>query len=560
MKLSSPRTALSLFVSALVALTTLTAPVHAQSTDLLEQLQRFNKILTLVKHNYVDTVSTESLIDGAIEGLLDDLDPHTNYLKPDVNKRMQELNSGEYSGIGISFEIIDGVLTVISPIEGSPSWDLGIRAGDRIVEIEGENAVGIDNAAVYEKLRGPEGSKVRVGIERVGREDLIHFTIERSKIAIKSVSHHFMLDDQTGYIRANRFSAHTAEELEDALNALSDEGMERLLLDLRGNTGGYLNQAISVADKFLSGGKLVVYTKGRIRGSSEEYFSTENATHPDFPLVVMINEGSASASEIVSGAIQDWDRGLVVGTTSFGKGLVQRQFPIRGGGALLLTVAKYYTPSGRLIQRPYDDRDRTQYLREAGAHLDERGEDESLEVEPDPDVEAELLDEERPTFHTAAGRPVFGGGGISPDVVIDPDYTLTDTQIALLSGAKKYFFNFANDFVGRQENEFSSYLEFADGWHLTDDLFDSFKSEVLSDVAAEDAEVLTAESIDAERDFIDHWMRVELAGNQWGPTARYRLIILDDEAVQSAMSEFPKAEMLSRGDIEAFLELMARQQ
>jgi hypothetical protein len=155
---------------------------------------------------------------------------------------------------------------------------------------------------------------------------------------------------------------------------------------------------------------------------------------------------------------------------------------------------------------------------------------------------------------------VFGGGGISPDVVIDPDYTLTDTQIALLSGAKKYFFNFANEFVGRQESEFSSYLEFADGWHLTDDLFDSFKSEVLSDVAAEDAEVLTAESIDAERDFIDHWMRVELAGNQWGPTARYRLIILDDEAVRSAMSEFPKAEMLSRGDIEAFLELMARQQ
>lgn len=556
MKFSSPQKAFALIGALSLWSATIAVPASAQSTDLLEQLQRFNKILTLVKHNYVDTVSTETLIDGAIEGLLEDLDPHTNYLKPDVNKRMQELNSGEYSGIGISFEIIDGVLTVISPIEGSPSWELGIRPGDRIVEIEGENAVGIDNAEVYEKLRGAEGSKVRVGIERAGRDDLVYFTIERSKIAIKSVSHYYMLDDVTGYIRANRFSAHTAEELEDALNELSDEGMERLLLDLRGNTGGYLNQAIAVSDKFLSGGKLVVYTKGRIRGSSEEYFSTENATHPDFPLIVMINQGSASASEIVSGAVQDWDRGLVVGTTSFGKGLVQRQFPIRGGGALLLTVAKYYTPSGRLIQRPYDDRDRTQYLQEAGHAVDD-DEDTSLDVAGDPDLEADD-EEERPTYHTAAGRPVFGGGGISPDVLVDPDYSLNDTQAALLSGAKKYFFNFANEYLGSEKPDLGSYRDFTDSWHVTDELFDDFKSRVLGDIDDEDAEVLTAATLDDERDFIDHWMRVELAGNQWGPTARHRLIILDDEAVQASMAEFPKAEMLARGDIEAFLELMAR--
>jgi len=556
MKFSSPRKALALIATLSLWSAAVALPASAQSTDLLEQLQRFNKILTLVKHNYVDTVSTETLIDGAIEGLLEDLDPHTNYLKPDVNERMQELNSGEYSGIGISFEIIDGVLTVISPIEGSPSWELGIRPGDRIVEIEGETAVGIDNAEVYEKLRGTEGSKVRVGIERAGRDELVYYTIERSKIAIKSVSHYYMLDDVTGYIRANRFSAHTAEELEDALNELADEGMERLLLDLRGNTGGYLNQAIAVSDKFLSGGKLVVYTKGRIRGSSEEYFSTENVTHPDFPLIVMINQGSASASEIVSGAVQDWDRGLVVGTTSFGKGLVQRQFPIRGGGALLLTVAKYYTPSGRLIQRPYDDRDRTQYLREAG-HATDEDDDGTLEAEADPDVETSD-DDERPTYHTAAGRPVYGGGGISPDVLIDPDYTLNDTQAALLSGAKKYFFNFANDYLGSEKPDLGTYRDFTDTWHVTDALFDDFKRRVLDDIDAEDAEVLTAQTLDDERDFIDHWMRVELAGNQWGPTARHRLIILDDEAVQASLAEFPKAEMLARGDIEAFLELMAR--
>ncbi len=516
---------------------------RADSSDLLEQIQRFNKILTLVKHNYVDTVDTEAMINDAIEGMLKDLDPHTNYLRPDANRRMQELNTGEYSGIGISFEIVDDVLTVISPIEGSPSWDLGIKPGDRIVEIEGESAIGITNPEVMERLRGPEGSVVEVGIERPGEDALIHVEIKRSKIAIKSVSHYFMLSADTGFIRANRFSAHTADELEEAINELADQGMERLVLDLRGNTGGYLNQAIAVADKFVSGGKLVVYTKGRIRGSSEEYFSTEGSTHPRYPLIVMIDQGSASASEIVSGAVQDWDRGLVVGTTSFGKGLVQRQFPIRGGGALLLTVAKYYTPSGRLIQRPYKGKDRHEYLTEAGT---DAGAAELVE-------EGHEIDE-RPTYMTAAGRPVYGGGGIMPDVVVDPDYSLNDTQAALLNPQDRYFFNFANETIGNEHPDLGSFEDFLASWKTSDEMFGQFTSYVLG--RAPENEDLTADTITAERPFVDHWLRVEIASNVWGPNRRYQVIIDNDPGVREALTHFYEATLLANGEIEAFLDVV----
>lgn len=540
------RLSLHVLLGAFIALL-LPAPAPAQTSDVLEEIQRFNKILMLVKHNYVDPVEAEDLIDDAIEGLLKNLDPHTNYLKPDVNERMQELNSGEYSGIGISFDIVDGVLTVISPIEGSPSWDLGIRAGDRIVEIEGESAVGITQTEVYDQLRGREGTDVRIGIERNGVDEVLPFTITRSKIAIKSVPYYFLLSEGTGYVRASRFSAHTADELEEALNGLEEQGMERLIVDLRGNSGGYLNQAISVTDKFVEGGKLVVYTKGRIRGSSEEYFSTESANHARYPLIVMIDNGSASASEIVSGAIQDWDRGLVVGTTSFGKGLVQRQFPLRGGGALLLTVAKYYTPSGRLIQRPYADRNRQQYLMEAG-HPDSTVESLARAGESGEEVD-------RQTFMTASGRPVYGGGGIAPDVVIDPDYTPTDNQRAILTSSDRLFFNFANDYLGDHRSELTDFPRFLSSWHLDDGDFARFQS-----FALEHGEDLTGDAIVAEREFVDHRVRVEIAGNIWGPTQRHQVIMQNDPAIKEAVTHFDKAEMLARGDVEHYLEVMRAEQ
>ncbi len=504
--------------------------------DLLQLLQRFNGILTLVKYNYVDELESEVLIDDAIEGMLSGLDPHTNYLKPEAHDRMQELNRGEYSGIGIAFDILDDILTVISPIEGSPSWDLGIKTGDQIVEIEGESAIGITQSEVFEKLRGPAGTKVRVGVRRAGEPGLLYFTITRANIAIKSVSYYFMMSPGTGYIRANRFSAHTADEMEEALDALETQGMERLLLDLRGNTGGFLNQAIQVADKFIDGDKLIVYTKGRTPDSNEEYYSSDSATHDRFALIVLIDQASASASEIVSGAVQDWDRGLIVGNTSFGKGLVQRQFPLRSGGSLLLTVAKYYTPSGRLIQRSYEGQDRMSYVAEAH-------EDRSL-------AETDSALALRPKYETAAGRPVYGGGGITPDIRITHDYSPTDTQRAMLNPEHRYFFEFANAYVDRSGNAFGSFEEFLSQWHISDALFQEFVGHITK-VESE----LTPEAISDEREFVDHWLRAEIAGKVWGTNERYHVIIDHDPMVREALGLFPHAELLARGDVAGFLQL-----
>jgi len=441
-------------------------------SNLMSELDLFNQILNLVGENYVEETQADSLISGAITGMLDQLDPHTNYIEPERFERMDERNRGSYSGIGISFAIRDGWLTVISPLEGGPSERLGIRPGDIISSIDGKSAEGIREDEVFDKLRGPRGTEVSITVRRRGTEEPLPFTITRDDILIQSVPYAFMLEPGTGYIRMARFSAKTSDELEAALGELEALGMERLILDLRGNTGGFLNQAISVSDKFLSENKTIVYTKGRIIGSSEKYYSTRSK-HPDFPIVVLINAASASASEIVSGAIQDWDRGLVVGNTSFGKGLVQRQYPLPNDGALLLTVARYYTPSGRLIQRAYTAGNRDDYYAEAGEHESPLGADEVLnesnEDEPDqngdeatgdisdnPDADSELeaiaTDETdslnaRPTFHTLIqNRKVFGGGGITPDIKLDNFYQSSRLNTRLIIDRK--YFDFINEAIG----------------------------------------------------------------------------------------------------------------
>jgi carboxyl-terminal processing protease len=332
--------------------------VLAYGKTIYTQLGVFSQVLSYINDNYVDEVDGEKLIDGAISGMLEELDPHCNYLDPDRFKRMQERNRGTYYGIGISFDIVDGDLTVIAPIYGSPSDRLGIRAGDIIAEIEGKSAKGISREEVMDTLRGEKGSTVRVSIKREGVDGLLHFDIVRDEIPIYSVPYHFMIRDDVGYVRMTRFSATTSQELREAIDNLQSQGMEQLVLDLRGNSGGYLNEAIEVADMFLPPNRKIVYTRGRLPDSSEDYYSTGKGKHTEPPLVIMVDGGSASASEIVSGAIQDWDRGLIVGETTFGKGLVQRQYRLKNGAALLLTVARYYTPSGRLIQRDYSDRDK----------------------------------------------------------------------------------------------------------------------------------------------------------------------------------------------------------
>jgi carboxyl-terminal processing protease len=508
-----------------------TGPVHAEST-ILDQLRTFTQVLKYVKANYVEDVDSATLVHAAIRGMLQDLDPHSNYVEADAFERMNERNTGEYEGIGISFEVRDGWITVISAIEGGPSEHVGIRPGDQIVEIEGKSAKNLPNDEVVSKLKGPKGTEVTITVKRPGVDQDLHFTIVRDKIPIYSVPYAFMLSDgKTGYVRMIRFSATTSEELETALDSLEKQGMQRLILDLRNNSGGLLNQAIEVADRFISGNQVIVYTKGRIEGSSQHYYSTDADTHPGYPLIVLVNHGSASASEIVSGAIQDHDRGVVAGTTTFGKGLVQRQYMLDDGSALLLTVARYYTPSGRLIQRPYTDRD--EYL----SHWKTDEESTTAEVlAAEPDTAG------RPVYYTLnEKRPVYGGGGIRPDVPLAAGPEPNDVQIKLEQS--RLFFEYANEYATKHlSKDFMPFATFLKSWEVPEDALQEFDAKA---VASADLK-LTAKDLQDNRDYIRQALKREIAGNLWGQPERYHVFLQNDVMVNEAIKHFPEAEMMAK--------------
>ncbi|MCI0450229.1 MAG: S41 family peptidase, partial [Chlorobi bacterium] len=302
----------------------------ASDGDVFDNVKKFNEALTLVQKNYVDEVSTDKLTEAAIKGMLDQLDPHSTYITPEQLKRINEDFQGSFEGIGVEFDVVNDTITIVTPISGGPSEALGILAGDKIVKIDGVSSVGMSREDVPKKLRGPKGTKVTVSVYRAGMPELIDFEITRDKIPLYSVDASFMVTDEIGYVRVTRFSANTYDEFSKALGELKQSGMKKLVLDLRNNPGGYLDQAFKMASMFIERGKKIVYTKSRIPQYSEEY-SSEGGEYTKIPLVVMVNDGSASASEIVSGAIQDWDRGIIVGENTFGKGLVQRQYNLSDG-------------------------------------------------------------------------------------------------------------------------------------------------------------------------------------------------------------------------------------
>lgn len=494
----------------------------ASGRTVYTQLSVLTEVLSLVTDNYVEQVSGEDLVDGAIGGLLDELDPHSNYLDPERYRRMQERNRGTYYGIGISFEIVDGNLTVVSVIEGGPSGKLGLRPGDVIVRINGESAKGIKQEEVFDKLRGDRGTVVHVTIHRPGEDDVHEFDIVRDEIPIYSVPYSFMLQPGIGYVRMTRFSSTTSDELETALQKLEAQGMEKLILDIRGNSGGYLNEAIEVADKFLPSGKKIVYTKGRISDSNEEYFTTGRGRHGHYPLIVLIDHYSASASEIVSGAVQDWDRGLIVGERSFGKGLVQRQFQLKNGGALLLTVARYYTPSGRLIQRDYTDKEK--YVSEDAEEID---------AEAAADTTKTLM----PEFQTASGRVVRGGGGIEPDVRLQQKWRFTNLQRTL----DRSYFDFANRYVNEEKLHPSSFSEFLRDFQVTEPVLRSFEGFLKSQKVKYDPDTLKA-----EMDQVKNGIKREMARNLWGENERWQILIDSDPQIAEALRLFPQAELMAR--------------
>jgi carboxyl-terminal processing protease len=388
----------------------------ASGDDVFDNVKKFNEALTLVQKNYVDDVSTDKLTEAAIKGMLAELDPHSTYISADQLKRINEDFQGSFEGIGVEFDIVNDTITIITPISGGPSEALGILAGDKIVKIDGVNAVGMTREDVPKKLRGAKGTKVTVSISRGGSPNLIDFEITRDKIPLYSVDASFMIDNEIGYVRVTRFSATTYDEFSKAMGELRNKGMKKVVLDLRNNPGGYLDQSFKMASMFIESGKKIVFTKSRIPAYNDEYIS-EGGDYTKTPLVVLVNDGSASASEIVSGAIQDWDRGIIVGENTFGKGLVQRQYDLSDGSAMRVTTSRYYTPSGRLIQKPYEGGEYKKML---------------LNIEDGDNLfhDKDTKDTTRPEFKTMGGRTVFGGGGVTPDFVVRLD-TLTEYSVQL---------------------------------------------------------------------------------------------------------------------------------
>src|SRR6266850_5395786 len=320
-----------------------------------EHYRAFTAALNAIETSYIDKVEADRLVYGAVRGMLATLDPHSSFFNPKEYAQMRERQEGRYYGIGVSIVSIDGDITAQSVFEASPAYKKGIRRGDILANVEGEDAKGWTTEQAMRKLRGPKGTVVNVGVKRRGYEEMIKFSLTRDEVYIPTVPAYFMIDATTGYIRMQDFGENTDRDVKHALKDLASKGMRRLLFDIRTNPGGPLDQAIKVANEFLPRGRMIVYTRGRVTNSDQDYRATEDGEFTDMPIVALANRNSASASEIVTGALQDHDRAYIVGETTFGKALVQSVYRIDGNAGLALTTAHYYTPSGRLIQRPWDE-------------------------------------------------------------------------------------------------------------------------------------------------------------------------------------------------------------
>ena len=375
---------------------------------------KLNALLRIIDDQYVDTVNMAELIEEAMPQILGELDPHSSYI---AAKDMEEMTAdlrGSFSGIGIQFTIQQDTIHINNVIAGGPSEKVGLMAGDRIVEVDDSAFVGkiVTNNEAMKKLKGPKGSEVKLGIFRHGEKELLHFTIIRGDIPVKSVDAAYMMNDKFGYIKINKFGETTYTEMLISLAKLHQENCKGIIIDLRGNTGGYMGAAVQMVNEFLPKGQLIVYTEGR-KSARENYFSNGTGSSQEMPVIVLVDEGSASASEIFAGAIQDNDRGTIIGRRSFGKGLVQQPIDFSDGSAIRLTIARYHTPSGRCIQKPYN-----------------KGKDENYELDILTRYEHgeffsqdSIKHDESHIYYTSLGRPVYGGGGIMPDIFVPQDTT-----------------------------------------------------------------------------------------------------------------------------------------
>ena len=502
-------------------------------SEVNQDVQKLREVLTLVKKEYVDETKTEGLVEDAIAHLLSQLDPHSAYISAKDRISANEDLKGNFEGIGIEFNIFHDTLTVITTLSGGPSEAVGLRSGDKIIKVDDKviASTKLTNLDVQRYLKGPKGSEVKIEVLRKNKKEPITFTIIRDKIPQFSVDASYMVDNEIGYIKINRFSQTTYDEMMEAMAKLKKEGMKKLVLDLQGNPGGYMDQAISVADEFLPAGEKIVFTKGQETKYNENAMATEKGDFEKGDLIVLVNEGSASASEIVSGALQDNDRALVVGRRSFGKGLVQRPFDLNDGSEVRLTISRYYTPSGRSIQKPYEnsedyDKDITKrYKNGEFFTADSVKFNDSLK------------------YKTLNGRTVYGGGGIMPDYFVPLDTTLTSRYFNELSYAnvlREYAFNYGDQ--NGKALEQKGYKDYLQNFEVGDVMLNQVvelgkKNNIKPDL----------KDLNANKKLFQVYLKAEIARKVWGNSAFYPIFNETNEVLQQAIKLFDRIPDLDKG-------------
>lgn len=439
------------------------------TAQISDAMRKLNTALFAVTQLYVDTVDDNKLVEDAIKGMLEQLDPHSSYSTAEETRELNEPLEGNFSGIGIQFNMNKDTLYVIQVIAGGPAERVGMRAGDRIITVNDTTIAGVKmkNTDIMKRLRGPEGTKVDVGVLRKGSKDPIAFRITRAQIPIYSIDASYMVDGKTGYIRVSRFAATTHDEFVEALDKLREEGMTQLILDLQGNGGGYLMSAVDMANEFLNDGQLIVYTEGD-KAPRSEAIAEGTGTFNQGKVVILVDESSASSSEILTGALQDWDRAVVIGRRTFGKGLVQRPIPFSDGSMIRLTVARYHTPAGRCIQKPYDKGNEayardiyTRYLNGELMHADSIHFADSLQY-------STLVNH----------RTIYGGGGIMPDVFVPLDTTrITDyhRDIVAKGTLNQYAINYIDHNRKRLANQYKEVYDFVENFKVDDKMMQELK-------------------------------------------------------------------------------------
>ncbi|HNP20397.1 MAG TPA: S41 family peptidase [Fulvivirga sp.] len=500
--------------------------------DLNKDIQKFKEVLTMVDRNYVDEVNTDDLVEDAISHMLNKLDPHSYYISAKDRVAADEELQGNFEGIGVEFNIFRDTIVVVTPLSGGPSEALGIMSGDKIITIDGKNVagVGFTNRDVQKHLKGPKGSKVAVAIKRKNNKKLIQFEIIRDKIPQYSVDTGYMIDDEIGYIKINRFAATTYEEFRAALVKLQEKGMDKLILDLQGNGGGYMNQAINIADEFLSGDKKIVYTLGKESRFNTQANGQRKGLFEEGALIVLVNEGSASASEIVTGALQDNDRALVVGRRTFGKGLVQAPMDLSDGSEMRLTISRYYTPSGRSIQKPYTD-------------MDDYSKDILLRYNHGEFFSADSIKfNDSLKYKTLSGRTVYGGGGIMPDYFVPLDTTSNSPYLNKLfasNSVQEFVFNYVNNH--KKELNDMGYDQFYKNFEVTDAM-----RKALAKTGEENKIKTDFKDMNENKDLFNLHIRAQIARQIWNNDGFYPIFNQTNEVLKQAIKLFDEADKLDR--------------